>query len=133
MDIKERSFNNRRTDGQTDRQGGNETDLTTYQSLVPYIYNYTQISYCVLANILFFTKFITLTHFCVFVSIYALFPHNFSVPKSRSPPICSLFGCMKILKSDRPGGIETHVLQDKTVELGRHVSILSIKWFIVKT
>ena len=26
--------------------------------------------------------------------INALFPHNFSVPKSRSPPICSLFGCI---------------------------------------
>ena len=39
----------------------------------------------------------------------------------------------KILKSDPPGGIETNILQDKTVQLGRHVSILSFTWFIVKT
>ena len=32
----------------------------------------------------------------VFVSIYALFPHNFSVSKSISPPICSLFGCTAV-------------------------------------
>ena len=37
----------------------------------------------------------------VFVSIYALFPHNFSVSKSISPPICSLFGCTAVPLSVR--------------------------------
>ena len=37
----------------------------------------------------------------VFVSIYALFSHNFSVSKSISPPICSLFGCTAVPLSVR--------------------------------
>ena len=47
---------------------------------------------------LFFTKFITFSFLPQknFVLISALFPHNFSVPKSRSPPICSFFGCMAV-------------------------------------
>ena len=35
--------------------------------------------------------------------------------------------------SDLVGGIETITLQDKTAQLGRHISILIIKWFIAKT